>query len=90
MVEDDDEFDQDSVYGSRRDTTNTMRSFNNEKLVAEHQNQVDTLQGKLTELEKQMQDKDATIRHLESAQREYDEVCSKVRSVPEHANVFVL
>lgn len=69
LVEDDDDGDMDSLYGGgggRRDTSATGRSFGNGKIIEEYQGQIDLLQTKVEELEKQMHDKDEEIERARS------------------------
>lgn len=69
LVEDDDDGDMESLYGGgggRRDTSATGRSFGNGKLIEEYQGQIDVLQTKVEELERQMQDKDDEIERARS------------------------
>ena len=74
LVEDDDDAENDSLYGlDKRDTSNTNRSYGgNEKIMADYQNQVDELQGKIGNLEKQVRDKDEIVEKLESSQKTRD------------------
>ena len=94
LVEEDDDADGDSLYGlrSRRDTNDTNRSFGaNEKIIADYQNKVEELQGKLGDLEKQMEEKNALIVGLEqgsqSRERETSEVTKGFSLVTDDAKI---
>ena len=78
LVEDDDD---DSIYGlSKRDTNNTNRNYGgNGKIIADYQNQVEELQGKIGSLEKQVQDKDEIVERLESSQKAKELEASEVK-----------
>ena len=82
LVEDDDDVDGESLYGisSRRDTSNTNRSFGaNEKFITDYQNKVEDLQGRVGELEKQVEEKNAVIETLEQGSQSRELEASEVR-----------
>ena len=68
MVEDDDDDGFSDIYGSRRDTTYTLRSMGgsdkDRKAIADFETQVTELQGRLKELEDQIQAKDSELNKI--------------------------
>ena len=80
LVEDDDDVENDSLYGlNKRDTNNTNRSYGgNEKIITDYQNQVEELQSKIGNLEKQVRDKDDIVERLESSQKARDMEATEV------------
>lgn len=90
LIEDDDE-DADDIYAmSRRDTGMTNQSYGasdrDKKAIADYQNKVDDLQGKMEDLERQVGMKNATIQRHEEREKDIDAVGQPIRSPVLFAN----